>query len=137
MNQVVEADPLAARRAERARKARESYAENRDSERARRRDGMARARANGGPQTSRYDVDDYVQEWEELTWLGLDAARIISGSDPGREWFLTWVMPRVSVSRCSSCGRVFNPSETGTLLACSKTCGIYTDNAWGRRHTSC
>lgn len=134
--QVVEADPLAARRAERARKARLSYAENKEAERKRRRDGMARARANGGPQTSIYDVDDYVQEWEELTYLGLDAARIIAGSVPDKRWFLNWVMPRVPVARCSSCGRVFNPSETGTLLVCGKTCGAHNDNAWGR-HTAC
>ena len=132
MEQVVEADPLAARRAERARKARLNYEENKEAERKRRKDGMARARANGGPKTSKYDVDDYAQEWEELTYLGLDAARIISGSIPSERWFLTWVMPRVSASRCSSCGRVFNPAETGTFLVCSKTCELGSNNEWGR-----
>lgn len=132
MELVVQADPLAAKRADRARKAREHYEANKEAERARRRAGMAKARANGGPQSSKYDVDDYVQEWAELTWLGMDAARIIAGSDPSEDWFLTWVLPRVSVARCSSCERIFNPSEAGTLIVCSTSCRAQNNNAWGR-----
>jgi hypothetical protein len=131
--QVVEADPLAAKRAERARKARLSYAENKEAERKRRQVGMARTRANGGPQKSVYDVDDYVQEWEELTWLGRDSASIIDGSIPSDKWFVQWVLPRVSVALCPHCRTYFNPMLAGMLRECSNTCHLAKDNEWGRR----
>lgn len=121
MELVVVAD-LAAERARRARKAREDYAAGKDAAREKGRLRKAAWRAAGGAKTTTYDVDDYVQEWEELTYLGRDAASIVNGSRPSYQWFLDWVRPRVTVALCPSCRTLFNPQTTGTLTVCDLLC---------------
>lgn len=122
-------DPEAARKSRRAEAERQRYADNRDAERARCRTAKQQQRSRDArefpPQTNGcYDPDDYADEWMFLTSAGVRSDLIIERSRPTREWFAKYVMPRVTRSRCATCGEVFNPEDVGLLTRCSKTCGL-------------
>lgn len=122
--QVISMDAEQARKARRARRERERYAANREKERERCRAGKQRQRGDDKTQKVSYDPDDYTEEWEFLTGMGVRSDIIIERSAPSRGWFSKWVRPRVHAALCASCGSLFSPQKSGMLTRCSATCGM-------------
>lgn len=97
-----------------------------------------RARYNSSPEAKRatalkryheqkekeeFNAEDYAEEFLfNTSVLGMGARDIISGSRPGASFFRHVVRPRLSLVRCSSCRRYFDPAMTGTFPECSPEC---------------
>lgn len=123
-------EAVRARKDRKAATARRAYAANKEAEQERCRLSKQAQRqrdANGFPPVPRneqFDPEDYAEEWLFLTWAGVRSDQIIERSRPPRTWFSRHVLPRVTRSRCATCGELFNPQVSGFLVRCSKTCGL-------------
>lgn len=69
-----------------------------------------------------YDAEDYAEEFEELTDLGLSCREIVTRCSPSPLWFRRNVFPRVSRALCISCRCFFRPGDTDRGTECSMTC---------------
>jgi hypothetical protein len=79
-----------------------------------------------------YDVEDYVEEFKELTDMGLSCREIVLRCDPSPMWFRKNVYPHVKRALCITCHRHFNPSAIPRGTECCVTCrNVYT--GFGRR----
>jgi hypothetical protein len=106
------------------------YAKNAVAERARKRAATEeRLAALAGVQL--YDIEDYIEEWGELTDLGMSCREIVARSRPSLKWFRENVLLEVDQALCGSCRRFFDPRAVrGT--ECSVACrNDYT--GFGRR----
>lgn len=79
----------------------------------------------------KFNGEDYAEEFLfNTSVLGMAARDIISRSKPGPSFFRDDVRFRVTVVRCGSCRRYFDPAVTGTFPECSPECAhLYQ---WGK-----
>lgn len=117
-----------ARKDRRAAAARRRYHANPEASREKCKSAKQAQRSRDGqefpPEPGRvnYDPEDYAEEWEFLTDLGMRSDQIIANSRPSRDWFKKRVLPLVTRAICASCGSVFNPQKVHMLTMCSHAC---------------
>jgi hypothetical protein len=113
-------------KADRAKRARERYAE-----RKARGELAPRSPKPEGykprPRRSKFDAEDYAEEWRWLTQIGMPAEQIITRSNPSRVWFFEHVRMLVTDAICT-CGDHFNPADSRQLTRCNKACGLDNGN---------
>lgn len=69
-----------------------------------------------------YDVADYVEEFGELTGMGMSCREIIARSIPSQLWFRRQVFPRVNRALCIICHGYFDPNQVNRGTECGVTC---------------
>ena len=69
-----------------------------------------------------YDSEDYIEEFAELTDLGLSAREIVARCTPPQQWFRKHVFPHVTKALCISCRCYFNLSQVSKGTECSNLC---------------
>ena len=69
-----------------------------------------------------YDPEDYIEEFAELTDLGLSAREIVARCTPPQQWFRRNVFPYVTKALCISCRSYFNMSLVTKGTECSAIC---------------
>lgn len=69
-----------------------------------------------------YDAKDYIEEFEELTDLGLSCREIVTRSIPSANWFRKHVFPYAKKAICINCRCYFNPSVIRRGTECSAMC---------------
>ena len=69
-----------------------------------------------------YDPLDYIDEFDELTDLGLSVREIVARSQPSQTWFHKHVFPHVHRALCISCRCFFDLSRVTRGTECSSIC---------------
>ena len=112
-----------------------------DARRAYQRDWYKRNRAavlarkkELGSNPAEYDVEDYTQEFRELTALGLSCREIVTRCTPTQAWFREHVFPFVDRAQCGVCRGYFDPRTVTSGLECGVDCrNTYTGfGTWGK-----
>lgn len=75
-----------------------------------------------------WDAEDYAEEFEELVRAGMSSEVIVRRSDPSQAWYVSCVLPLISVSRCAKCDTLYDPLKSDDLFRC-KNCKAGTGRA--------
>lgn len=69
-----------------------------------------------------YDVEDYIEEFGELTAMGMSCREIVARSIPSSLWFRRKVFPHVGKAKCIICKGTFDPGKVTRGTECSPVC---------------
>lgn len=95
---------------------------------------MTTHKARLGNQNGRkYDPEDYIEEFQLLTSLGMRGADIIRRSNPCLSWWDEYVKPSITWAVCMECNSPFRVQAARSLVKCHHMCGAELGGGRHRR----
>jgi hypothetical protein len=69
-----------------------------------------------------YDAEDYLEEFSELTDLGMSCREIVARSAPSLTWFRQHIFPHAPRALCIICHGYFTPAQITRGTECGSAC---------------